>query len=139
MDNYLDIEEKEKILTAIETYIEAFSKMDVDKMSIWLRFPVLMQSNGSILSAKEQINEFFQFSKLRSKGYKRTLIDAVTVCLYYPGYAMVFLDFTRIDKDGKKMLQSAVLYTMINEKGTWKITSIGPALRKEERQVIKFT
>ena len=109
--------------TFLEAFIEAFNAQDAKILKKVFNEPLIRTTNGKVTSYSSW-NDYIDYQKIKSTGWVKSIINSSSVPFEDEDSAVLKMNFSRLDSEGKTIVRSDVTYLLIKTKTMWKIATV---------------
>ena len=105
----------------MQYYVQIFNEENLAAYKNCFHFPNALIADGQVkYNAEDKIPASF-FENMKKAGWAYSKINKLQLIFEDQTTAVVLMDYSRFDKNGKRFFTTQGIYTLSNEKGNWQI------------------
>ncbi len=105
-------------------YVKVFNEENLAALQDVYHFPHVKIVSGTLTRVDDPDTPVIDFADVKKTGWKYSKINSVKVLAEGSNAALVELDFSRFNAEGKEYLKQISFYNLTRNKGYWQIISI---------------
>ncbi len=105
-------------------YVKLVNEEDTVALQDVYHFPHVKITGGKLTQIDDKSIPVIDFDGLKKSGWKYSKINQVKVLAEGSNAALVELNFSRFDENGKEFLNQTTFYNLTRNNGYWQIMSI---------------
>ncbi len=105
-------------------YVKVFNEENLTALQDVYHFPHVKQMSGRLTIVEEKDTPVIDFNELKKTGWKHSRINSVKVLAEGSNAAMVELNFSRFNSEGKEFLNQTGFYYLTKDAGYWQVMSL---------------
>ncbi len=105
-------------------YVKVFNEENLTALQDVYHFPHVKLMSGRLTYIDDSSVPVIDFAGLKKTGWKYSKVNSVKVLAEGPNAALIELNFSRFDAEGKEFLNQTGFYNLTKNNGYWQILSI---------------
>ena len=105
-------------------YVRVFNEENLAALQDVYHFPHVKITSGQLVFIEDKSIPVIDFEGMKKSGWKFSKINTVKVLAEGSNAALVELNFSRFDANGKEFLNQTSFYNLTKNKGYWQIISL---------------
>ena len=105
-------------------YVKIFNEENLPALQDIFHSPHVRLISGKLVKFEDKSIPVIDFDELKQSGWKYSKINQVKVLAEGSNAALVELNFSRFDANGKEFLKQTTFYNLTRNNGYWQIMSI---------------